>query len=110
MWMSVPSQDLLESCSREQSASTAEHFNLDAGGKRMKENFWSVAPVVDSAVTSGCSDAGQTLEHRRELLLLLQAEVKKLAVEKQRRETNMKRLEVAGAAAEFTYWRRRPCL
>lgn len=52
-FLSVPSQDLLESCSHEQWASTAEHFNLDVGGKRMKENFWSVAPVVDSAVVSG---------------------------------------------------------
>lgn len=109
-FLSVPSQDLLESCSREQSASAAEHFNSDVGGKRMKENFWSVAPVVDGGVVSGCSDAGQTLEQRRELLLLLQAEVKKLAVERLRRETKMKRLEMAGAAAEFTYWRRRPCL
>lgn len=41
-FLSVPSQDLLESCSREQSASAAEHFNLDVGGKRMKENLvWS---------------------------------------------------------------------
>lgn len=89
-FLSVPSQNLLESCSREQSASAAEHFNLDVGGKRMKENFWSVAPVVDSGVVSGCNDAGQTLEQRRELLLLLQAEVKKLAVEKLRRVKNEK--------------------
>lgn len=74
----------------------------------MKENFWSVAPVVDSGVVSGCSDAGQTLEPRRELLFLLQAEVKKLALEKLRRDKNEK--AVAGAAAEFTYWRRRPWL
>lgn len=110
-FLRAPSEELLECCSREQLVRIAEHFNLDVGDKRMKENIkgiikanlthlgvfktkvHAVGPVGDSANLSGCSDVGLTFEQRRELLLL-QTEMEKLAVEKLRREAEMKRLEI----------------
>ena len=86
-----PSEKLLEGFSREQLICVVEHFHLDVGDKRMKENIrgivkanlidlgafrrrkYTVDPRRDSVDMSGCGDAG--FEQRKELLLLLQAEV-----------------------------------
>ncbi len=103
-------EEFLECYSREQLVRIAEHFELDVGDKRMKENIRSivkanltdlgifkpkmqaVSPVVDSE-GSGDKDAGPTFEQRKELLLL-QTEMEKLAVEKLRREVEIKRLKI----------------
>ncbi|KAF3851980.1 hypothetical protein F7725_005335, partial [Dissostichus mawsoni] len=107
----APSEELLEGFSREQLICVAEHFHLDVGDKRLKENIrgivkanlfelgafkggkYTVDPSRDSVNMSGCRDAGLTFEQRKELLLL-QTEMEKLAVEKMRGEVEIKRLEL----------------
>ncbi|KAF3856822.1 hypothetical protein F7725_017545, partial [Dissostichus mawsoni] len=102
---------MLEGFSREQLICVAEHFHLDVGDKRMKENIrgivkanlfdlgafkgrtYTVDPSRDGVDMSGCRDAGLTFEQRKELLLS-QTEMDKLAVEKMRGEVEIKRLEL----------------
>jgi len=89
VWRSLraPSEELLEGLSREQLVHIAEHFTLEVGDKRMKENIkgivkanlmdlglfeskmYTVDPRRDSVDVSGCRDAGLTFEQRKELVL-----------------------------------------
>ena len=86
-FLKAPSEELLEGCSREQLVRIAEHYDLDVGDKRMKENIRnivkanlidrgvfvsqprSVHPVAERADVSGGGEAGLTFEQKRELEL-----------------------------------------
>ncbi|KAG7471700.1 hypothetical protein JOB18_048960, partial [Solea senegalensis] len=107
-FLKAPSEELLDHCSREQLLRIAEHFQLEVGDKRMKENIKNIvkANLVDFGIfkaethvdvpvarSSGCNDGGLTFEQRKELLLL-QTEMEKLALEKLRSEAEIKRLHL----------------
>ncbi|KAK5921567.1 hypothetical protein CgunFtcFv8_018924 [Champsocephalus gunnari] len=97
----APTEELLEGFSREQLIGVAEHFCLDVGDKRMKENIRGIVranlfelgvfkggkytgdPSRDGVSTSGCRDTDLTFEQRKELLLL-QLEIKRLELEERR--------------------------
>ncbi|XP_050923269.1 uncharacterized protein LOC127139346, partial [Lates calcarifer] len=104
-FLKVPTEELLERCSREQLVRIAEHFKMDVGDKRLKENMRNilkenllevgvlsqqipaVAPGLDSFGVAASGEArGSTVltfEQQRELLLL-QMEMKKLELEERR--------------------------
>ncbi|KAF3844291.1 hypothetical protein F7725_007454, partial [Dissostichus mawsoni] len=106
-FLRAPSEEQLEVFTREQLVYVAEHFRLDVGDKRMKENMreivranlfeegffkggiLTVSPSRDSVSASGCRDAGLTFE-QRERLLLLQVEIKKLELEERRERGHSK--------------------
>lgn len=104
-FLKEPSEEPLEGFSREQLVYVAEYFNLDVGDKRMKENMKNI--IKTNLFDQGCFKTGSvgdsdvcvrddvtlTFEQRKELLCL-QTEMEKLAVEKLRRETELKRLEL----------------
>eukprot|EP00064_Thunnus_orientalis_P026426 superscaffoldBa00016751_g26939 len=80
-FLRAPSEELLERCSREQLLKIAEHFKLEVGDKRMKEN---IKAIVKAYLTE--------LGVVRPKLQATGPE--KLAVEKLAREAEIKRLEV----------------
>ncbi|XP_034567353.1 uncharacterized protein LOC117832370 [Notolabrus celidotus] len=107
----APSEELLDGCSREQLIRIAEHYSVEVGDKRMKENIkgilkvnlsdqgvfglcrYAVGPVLEDVKESSDSETGLSFEQRRELLLL-QTEREKLAVERLRTEVEIKRLQI----------------
>nr|XP_046229617.1 uncharacterized protein LOC124050808 isoform X1 [Scatophagus argus] len=115
-FLRAPSEELLESCSREQLVRIADYFSLDVGDKRMKDNIKSIikANLVDRGMLgskkqavdlevgqvdmSGCGEASLTFEQRRELLLL-QTEMEKLAL--LRKEAEIKKMEMEERRLSF---------
>lgn len=101
VFLKEPSEGLLEDLSSEQLIRVAEHFGLDVGDKRMRENMKNIlkanlfdegcfkAPAagpVGSSVVSDRDDVTLTFEQRKELLCL--------QMEKLKHETELKRLEL----------------
>ena len=94
-FLGEPSEVLLDGFSREQLVHIAEHFDLDVGDKRMKENMKNIikanlsdkgvfGPKILAAGPMGDSaDASLSFEQRRELLCL-QTELKRLELEERR--------------------------
>lgn len=88
-FLKEPSEELLEGFSREQLVRVAEHFDLDVGDKRMKENMKNIIRANLSekgcfqTMTAGAGggsvdvsvrdEASLTFEQRRELLCLCTA-------------------------------------
>ena len=97
-FLKTPSEELLERCSREQLVKIADHFEMDVGDRRSKENMKRIlrenllemgvlesklhafGAVVDTVGASVSTVAGVspelTFEQRKELLLL-QADIKR---------------------------------
>lgn len=110
-FLRAPSEELLERCSRQQLVKIADHFEIDGSDKRMKENIKAIvrANLLDTGVIRpvfnvvgygldvlewpSASEAGLTFEQRRGLLLL-QTEREKLALERLRKEAEIKQFEV----------------
>nr|XP_046250447.1 uncharacterized protein LOC124062051 isoform X4 [Scatophagus argus] len=115
-FLRAPSEELLESCSREQLVRIADYFSLEVGDKRMKDNIKSIIkanlvdrgmlgskkqavdPEVSQVDMSGCGEASFTFEQRRELLLL-QTEMEKLAL--LRKEAEIKKMEMEERRLSF---------
>lgn len=110
-FLRAPSEELLERCSRQQLVKIDDHFEIDGSDKRMKENIKAIvrANLLDTGVirpvfnvvgygldvleAPSASEAGLTFEQRRGLLLL-QTEREKLALERLRKEAEIKQFEV----------------
>ncbi|KAK0131567.1 hypothetical protein N1851_033742 [Merluccius polli] len=103
-FLRAPSEELLERCSREQLVRIAEHFKMDVGDKRLKENVKNIlkenlleagvlqpklyadgsgVDTADVSVSEVGVSTGLTFEQRKELLLL-QVEIKNLELEERR--------------------------
>lgn len=112
-FLSGPSEEGLEHCTRDQLLKIADHFNLEVSDKRSKENIRDV--IKDNLIGSGvivpgklqaaslgleteAPDAGLTFEQRRELLLL-QAEIEQKRLEVKRLELEEHRLSSIGAGS-----------
>ena len=77
-FLSAPSEELLDRCSRDQLIKIADHFQMDVGVKRLKENVRTILRdnlveigIIYTKVNAVSPESGATAQSVSEAVLLL---------------------------------------